>query len=419
MTRRDITAAEDSSFAVLSTGSPKIAKSSAVLREKKEQERYEPRRSRRRPPRLGRRNYLYDDSKISSSRTILTSKMGIFFSLLVSCIHAFTFSTMSQKSFSSLPSPTAFPVKEQRKIHSNTVVSNRRRTIYERMCHAVFGTGMAMTKRLASSALVEAMGDDASVNCNCYNGDDILSRLFGSVEARDSFFANDFGKNVVHIRRSTSGNDIRDLNLPCIDVNEDSNYEKTSKINMKILFDTSEFIALRIRGSMTYLNKAETSYDDFCEYIGNRGSAVIPVAEENALMPFRNQIEASMRDQLHMRQRNSQEVLHQEQNEVQAGINVYHSGPGAVALNRHFDQYDVFVLHLDGHKDWEIGVFDPDHVIDDDAFMDTTSIDKVRRWTNMTLVPGDVLYIPKGVYHAATTADGYESTTHATIGLEY
>ena len=33
------------------------------------------------------------------------------------------------------------------------------------------------------------------------------------------------------------------------------------------------------------------------------------------------------------------------------------------------------------------------------------------------MIPGDVLYIPQGIYHAATTAVGFDTTTHVTIGL--
>jgi len=99
---------------------------------------------------------------------------------------------------------------------------------------------------------------------------------------------------------------------------------------------------------------------------------------DSALIPLKESIEMSL----------SREV----------GINVYHSGPSAVALNRHYDSYDVLVLQIDGEKEWEV------------------CIDNIE-WTNITMIPGDVLYIPKGIEHAATTAAGFDSTTHATIGL--
>ena len=36
---------------------------------------------------------------------------------------------------------------------------------------------------------------------------------------------------------------------------------------------------------------------------------------------------------------------------------------------------------------------------------------------SVTLLPGDLLYMPKGVIHSAMTATGFSSTTHLTIGL--
>jgi len=238
---------------------------------------------------------------------------------------------------------------------------------------------------------------------------DILASLFGSHQDRDEFFRKDFGKNVVHVRRETSANTILDLNLPCIDMD--------GRMDMKVLFDSTNYVALRKRGSLNYLDKNQTNYAEFCGYIRDGGSAVIPVAEENALMPFRAAIEESinhnpLRRQQQQQLDNSDEIIP----DCTIGINVYHSGPSAVALNRHFDQYDVIVLHLDGQKDWEIGFFEDDHVVDT---TDAGALQQVQTWKNQTLAPGDLLYIPKGIYHAATTAEGYESTTHATIGIEY
>ena len=45
------------------------------------------------------------------------------------------------------------------------------------------------------------------------------------------------------------------------------------------------------------------------------------------------------------------------------------------------------------------------------------NVASVTRWKNVTMMEGDLLYIPKGVFHAATTAEGCDTSTHATIGL--
>jgi len=247
-------------------------------------------------------------------------------------------------------------------------------------------------------------------NITIHDKYDVLASLFGSPPARDAFFANDFGTNVVHVQRETSHNKIEDLNLPCID-------HRDGSMDMRVLFDTSNYIALRKRGSLNYLDKTSTGYEEFCEYVRDSGSAIIPVAEENALMPFRGEVELSLRrQQMILHDNNTGSGTADVDAAYSVGINVYHSGPNAVALTRHCDSYDVLVLHLDGKKEWEIGVFRDGHVIDQ---KDPGALQAVARWKNFTLVPGDLLYIPKGVFHAATTAEGFDSTTHATIALEY
>jgi len=246
----------------------------------------------------------------------------------------------------------------------------------------------------------------------------------------------------VHVPSSSRDDDVCSLDLPCIvDDNDNDNdndaartKRRATRLDLRVLFDSSELIALRKRGSMAYVDKAETSYKDFCDYVTDGGSAVIPVAEDNVLVPFLEDLGTDFRKHLSADKKTT--VLDSNADStttttittttsiadtLKVGINVYHSGPGAVALNRHFDQYDVLVVHLDGRKQWEIGVFEEEEQQQQQNIdlKDTKRIETVSHWTNVTLVPGDLLYIPKGVYHAATTADGYESTTHATIGLEY
>ena len=110
---------------------------------------------------------------------------------------------------------------------------------------------------------------------------------------------------------------------------------------------------------------------------------VIPITPDDYLAPFKEKIELSLGGNVSM--------------------NIYHSGPSAVALNRHYDKYDVLVLQIEGEKEWEIAATE----------------DEKGEWFNTTMVPGDLLYIPKGIWHAATTASGFDSTNHVTIGLQY
>lgn len=192
-----------------------------------------------------------------------------------------------------------------------------------------------------------------------------LSSLFGSAQARDNFFLRDKGARVVHLKRV-----LAQLRSPL------------EGIQMQDLYETNEWINLRKRGSIELLDKNKmTEYADFQAYIQEGGSAVVSIVDtDDFFLPLKQQLEASLGE---------------------ISMNVYHSGPNAVALNRHCDSYDVLVLQLENNKEWEV-----------------CSVENVRDgWTNITMVPGDLLYIPKGVWHAATTASGFRTTTHLTIGL--
>lgn len=134
---------------------------------------------------------------------------------------------------------------------------------------------------------------------------------------------------------------------------------------------------------MNQLNKRAMSYQQFEEYLENGGSAVICIvnATDGPLYQLKEHVEQVLK--------------------IETSMNVYHSGKRRVALNRHYDTYDVIVLQLEGEKEWEV----------------QTDFDS-EVWQNITLRPGDVLYMPKGIMHAATTAEGFNTTSHVTIGLD-
>ena len=84
--------------------------------------------------------------------------------------------------------------------------------------------------------------------------------------------------------------------------------------------------------------------------------------------------------------------------ELQADIdhpvqaNCYLSPASSTALARHCDGHEVFVLQIEGSKAWRV---------------DTLG--------DVTLEPGDVLYIPRGTWHEASAQDEY--SLHLTIGV--
>jgi hypothetical protein len=155
----------------------------------------------------------------------------------------------------------------------------------------------------------------------------------------------------------------------------------------KSMYDSNDFIQLRIRGSRDMLDKDEMSFDKFEEYIRGGSSAIIPVVEGDYLYKFRGDLEKVFSQSL--------------------SVNIYHSGPKAEALTKHYDSYDVFVLQLEGEKTWTI-----------QADGQAQDLKSVTSWNTVTMKEGDLMYIPKGIFHAAQTAEGVPVSTHVTIGLE-
>lgn len=103
--------------------------------------------------------------------------------------------------------------------------------------------------------------------------------------------------------------------------------------------------------------------------------------------------------------------------------NVYATGTAGAPLNIHFDLHDVLVAQCEGEKEWRIsslradrpldvpemrGTFD--HVIETMREQALASVDMT-----FTVKPGDVVYIPRGQFHMATTPSG--RSLHVTFAI--
>ena len=246
-------------------------------------------------------------------------------------------------------------------------------------------SNVASTSSATSTSSALRMGDESRATDN---REDIpqsvlldmhgtLASLFGSDHKRASFFTHQYGADkrtpeyVVHLTRDA----VMDIPAP------------VKGFDAKSVYDSNNYISLRIKGSRDLLDKNEMDYDKFQEYIQGGGSAIVPIIEGDYLFKWRQELE---------------KVFDQE-----LSINVYHSGPSATALNKHYDTYDVFVLQLEGEKTW---------TIQEDG--NAEDLGSINSWETITMRPGDLLYVPKGVFHAAQTAEGCDVSTHVTIGLQ-
>ena len=99
--------------------------------------------------------------------------------------------------------------------------------------------------------------------------------------------------------------------------------------------------------------------------------------------------------------------------------NLYCSWKAHPGFGSHYDTHEVFAVHIAGEKTWRIYECPtPDVIrharflIADDAFHDRN---KGRLTAEVTLRPGDLLYIPRGWYHDALAKS--EATIHVAFGL--
>ncbi len=101
------------------------------------------------------------------------------------------------------------------------------------------------------------------------------------------------------------------------------------------------------------------------------------------------------------------------------GANIYCSFKGVQAFGAHFDLSDVLAVQVEGEKTWRLYENRADSPVEMPA-----DVGDVRRWfeqtrgrlqAEITMRPGDVLYLPRGWYHDALAQDG--ASLHVTFAL--
>jgi ribosomal protein L16 Arg81 hydroxylase len=102
-------------------------------------------------------------------------------------------------------------------------------------------------------------------------------------------------------------------------------------------------------------------------------------------------------------------------------VNLYCSWKQRQAFNSHFDTHDVFALHVEGEKTWRVYSTRMPHPIrharHGNAAYDEPTHEKQRGplLMEVTMRPGDILYLPRGWYHDALASSG--GTVHMAFGV--
>jgi Cupin superfamily protein len=94
--------------------------------------------------------------------------------------------------------------------------------------------------------------------------------------------------------------------------------------------------------------------------------------------------------------------------------NLYVSQPGTQGFRVHYDSHDVLVIQLAGVKTWQIHERMIPYLVSGMPGNDTAVPDETQPLARPTLQPGDVLYLPRGQWHAAL-AD--TESMHLTLGI--
>lgn len=95
-------------------------------------------------------------------------------------------------------------------------------------------------------------------------------------------------------------------------------------------------------------------------------------------------------------------------------VNVYLTPPDNGGLATHYDTHDVFVLQIHGSKHWKVYDRPTQLPLTSQPFKsDEAQVDNLFK--ELILQQGDMMYLPRGVHHAAVA--GESTSMHLTIGI--
>lgn len=119
---------------------------------------------------------------------------------------------------------------------------------------------------------------------------------------------------------------------------------------------------------------------------------------------------------VHEMDRNLQQFSHnldKEFGEESININAYFSKKGVKAFKQHYDPYDIFILQVEGRKTWHLYGYTDEYPII--KLHKAVAADAPPFTKAIEVTKGDVLYIPRGFWHAAVAEK--EDSLHLTMGI--
>ena len=218
----------------------------------------------------------------------------------------------------------------------------------------------------------------------------------------NDFFSNNFGKKYLHKKEFLSdANSV--VSLEILD-------DMLSKSN---IWNNQNFIMMLDQKKINYKDYSSISIDITGNNIRPDVDKVQRLVSKGASIIL-NDIEKYNTNLLKI----SDELQRLTQGRCQG--NLYFSMASHKAFGPHFDLHDVFAIHFEGEKVWNIYQNIEASPINHPVFRISTD-ERIKRAGKLvdqvTLRPGDLLYIPRGQYHDALASKN--GAIHVAFGLTY
>lgn len=97
----------------------------------------------------------------------------------------------------------------------------------------------------------------------------------------------------------------------------------------------------------------------------------------------------------------------------QTQVNIFVTPPGSKGFTAHYDDHSFFILQVSGKKHWKI--YGNPLELPLQEFRRRAVTPDLGEPHEVTLFSGDLLYLPRGFYHEASTSD--ETSVHITLGI--
>lgn len=217
--------------------------------------------------------------------------------------------------------------------------------------------------------------------------------LLGTIEPK-TFFKENFGRNLVHIP-AAGKNRFSDL-FSMKDFNNLLNYSHLTYPRVRVTDNKNTVHKYDLIEDVDrYFNNKNDDIDrEKLLYAVARGGTII-IDKIYELNPLLDMFIDSLRKETNIR----------------FGANGYFTPSGSMGVNPHFDRHDVFAIQLSGSKKW---YYRDDHRVLSQPMRKQAVPVFGEGWNEVVLQPGDVLYVPRGLWHCTRTDD--ENSLHIAVG---